>query len=244
MVESKNKNNKSKKKPQEKIIKSVEKSEKKELAEKPDVLEEKERNKKNKELLLFNRWDGESAVVNDPGLAQYINLKNILVPISHGRHAKKQFYKSDLNIVERLLNRMYVAGHRGRKHKIFSGKNIGKSQKLWDVIEKAFEIIEKQTRENPVQVFVRAIENSAPKEEVITHQRGGIMARNPVVVSPQRRIDLALRMLVQGAYENRLNSKISAEESLASEIIKASKNEHCKAILEKERREKEAQGAR
>jgi len=199
---------------------------------------------KANDILLFDRWDSEDVEIKDMGLAQYMNVKNILVPNAHGRHAKKQFYKSDLNIVERLMNRMYVAGHRGKKHKIFSGQNIGKSQKLWGIIEDSFEIIENQTKKNPVQILVTAIENSAPKEEVITYQRGGQMARKPVVVSSQRRIDLALRMLTQGAYENRLNNKMTAAESLAKDIIAASKNERCKAIMERERREKEAKGAR
>lgn len=196
------------------------------------------------EIKLFNKWDCEEVQVNDLGLKNYISLTNIILPKSRGRHDDKVFYKSEVNIVERLLNRMYVVGHKGKKHRLSSGHNVGKSQMLWKVLKNAFEIVEEKEKKNPVEVFVRAIENSAPREEVVTFQRGGIMARQAVLIAPQRRVDLALRMLAQGAYGNSRNKKKSAAEALAEEIINASKGEKCKAILEKERREKEASGAR
>lgn len=196
------------------------------------------------EVKLFGEWDFEEVEVADKGLERYINLEPIVTPKSQGRHSDKQFYKADVNIVERLLNKMYVAGHRGKKHKITSGINTGKSQKLWKIIKKAFEIIEEKEDENPIQILVKAIENSSPMEEVVTFQRGGIMARKAVVVAPQRRVDLSLRMITQGAYENRLSTEKSAEEALAEEIIKAYEGEKCRAIRDKERREREAEGAR
>jgi small subunit ribosomal protein S7 len=197
------------------------------------------------EMKLFGRWDAEEVNISDDGLLRYINTENILAPRSKGRHSDKQFYRADVSIVERLLNRLYVAGHRGKKHYISSGHNTGHSEKLWNVIEDAFEIIEEETDENPVQVFVDAIENSAPVEEVVTYQRGGVRARKAVLVSPQRRVDLAVRLLAQGAYEKRLTESDSAEEVLANEIIQASRgNEDVRAVREKERREREAEGAR
>ncbi|PSH00517.1 MAG: 30S ribosomal protein S7, partial [Nanohaloarchaea archaeon SW_7_46_7] len=143
------------------------------------------------ELLTMGRWDASEATVSDDGLVRYISLENILAPRSKGRHVEKQFYKADVPIVERLLNRLYVAGHRGQKHYITSGINTGDSEKLWNVIEDAFEMIEEETGENPIQVLVDAIENSSPTEEVVTYQRGGARARKAVLVSPQRRVDLA-----------------------------------------------------
>lgn len=196
------------------------------------------------EIKLFGKWSFEDVDVHDLGLENVICLDPIMTPKSQGRHSGKQFYKADVNIVERFLNRMYVAGHRGKKHKITSGPNVGKSQKLWKILKEAFLEIEEEEGENPIQVLVSAIENSAPMEEVVTFQRGGIMARKAVIVSPQRRVDLALRMLVQGAYENRLADETSAEDSIAQEILKAYKQEKCRAVREKERREREAEGAR
>ncbi|MFB6167128.1 MAG: 30S ribosomal protein S7 [Candidatus Nanohaloarchaea archaeon] len=197
------------------------------------------------EILLFDEWDSEEAEIEDPGLERYINIENVMAPRSKGRHSDQQFYKGDVQIVERILNRMYVAGHKGKKHKVTSGHNVGKSEKLWDIIKEAFEIIENETGENPVQVLVTAIENSSPTEEVVSYQRGGVMARKAVIVSPQRRVDLAVRMLVQGAYEDRLASDDDASEALAQEIIGAYEGDSSiRAVREKERREKEAEGAR
>jgi small subunit ribosomal protein S7 len=197
------------------------------------------------EMKTFGRWDASEAEVNDDGLVRYINLENIMAPRSRGRHEERQFYKADVPIVERLLNRMYVAGHRGNKHYITSGHNTGDSEKIWNIIEDAFEIIEDETGENPFQVLVDAIENSAPTEEVVTYQRGGVRARKAVLVAPQRRTDLALRLLIQGSYENRLTDSNSASEVLAQELMKAANgDDDIRAVREKERREKEAEGAR
>lgn len=196
------------------------------------------------DIKLFDEWSFEEIEIEDEGLKRYINLEPIVTPKSRGRHSDKQFYKADVNIIERVLNRMYVAGHRGKKHKITSGQNIGKSQKLWKILKRAFKEIEEETGENPLQVLVKALENSAPMEEVVTYQRGGIMARKAVVVAPQRRVDLALRMIIQGAYENRLANDTSAEEAISTEVLKAYNQDKCRAIREKERREREAEGAR
>ncbi|PSG99561.1 MAG: 30S ribosomal protein S7 [Nanohaloarchaea archaeon SW_4_43_9] len=196
-------------------------------------------------ILTMGRWDAEEVEIEDDGLVRYVSLDNILAPRSRGRHEEKQFYKADVPITERLLNRMYVAGHRGKKHYIDSGHNTGDSEKIWNIIEDAYDIIENETGENPIQVLVNGIENSAPTEEVVTYQRGGVRARKAVIVAPQRRVDLALRLIIQGAYEKRRNDSDSAAETLANEIILcANGNDDARAVREKERREREAEGAR
>lgn len=197
------------------------------------------------DIKLFDRWDAAEAEVTDEGLQRYINTENIMAPRSKGRHADQQFYKGDVQIVERLLTHMYVAGHKGKKHKITSGHNVGKSEKLWGIIQDAFEQVEEETGENPVQALVTAIENSSPVEEVVSYQRGGVMARKAVIMSPQRRVDFSLRMLTQGAYSNRLSTTTDAADALAAEIIGAYENDNSvRAIRERQRREKEAEGAR
>lgn len=196
-------------------------------------------------ILTFGKYDAEDVQIGDDGLVRYINLENIMEPRSKGRHTDKQFYKAEVPIVERLLNRMYVAGHRGNKHKITSGINTGNKEKLWGIIEQTFEEIEEDTGENPIQVLVDAIENSAPVEEVVTYQRGGARARKAVIVSPQRRVDLALRLLVQGAYENRLADSKNAVQALKEELVGAHNNDtNVRAVMTKQRKEKEAEGAR
>ena len=82
------------------------------------------------EVLTFGKYDASEAEVTDNGLLRYINLENIAAPRSNGRHSEKQFYKADVPIVERLLNRMYVAGHSGQKHLVSSGHNTGHSERL------------------------------------------------------------------------------------------------------------------
>ena len=196
-------------------------------------------------VLTFGKYDSEEVEIGDDGLVRYINLENILSPRSKGRHTERQFYKSDVPITERLLTHMYVAGHRGNKHYITSGQNTGKSEKLWNIIEEVFDNIYEQTDENPIQVLVDAIENSAPVEEVVTYQRGGARARKAVIMSPQRRVDVALRLLVQGAYEKRLASSEDAVETLTEELSGAADgNNQIRAVQTKERKEREAEGAR
>ncbi len=199
---------------------------------------------KSTDIKLFGKWDYD-VNVKDMGLAKQISLTPVIIPKTGGRHAKQQFYKSKVNIVERFVNKMFVAGHKGKKHKLTSGRNTGKTFLNLKIIEDAFEIIEKKVKKNPIEVLVRAIENSAPIEEVISYQRGGIIAREPVIVSPQRRVDLALRLLTQGAYAKRQRSKKTAEQAIADELIAAYNNDpQCFAISEKNRREKEAISSR
>ncbi|HDD71709.1 MAG TPA: 30S ribosomal protein S7, partial [Candidatus Aenigmarchaeota archaeon] len=73
------------------------------------------------EIKIFGKWSTEGIEVKDPGLVRYINLEPRLLPRSGGKYAKQQFYKSKMNIVERLMNKLMVPGHRGKKHLISSG---------------------------------------------------------------------------------------------------------------------------
>lgn len=169
-------------------------------------------------MKLFGKWDSE-VKVNDPGLAKYINLSSIYLPDSHGRFAKTRFGKSKMHIVERLANKLGVVGHKGKKHWRTSEYKTGKKQMQFKIVKDAFELIEKKTKENPIKILVMAIENSAPREEVTTIEVGGIRVPKQVDVSPQRRIDLALRWITQGAFQK--SSKVGIVKALADEIINA-----------------------
>jgi small subunit ribosomal protein S7 len=138
-----------------------------------------------------------------------------------------------------------VSGHRGKKHKITSGPNVGKTPRLYNTIKEAFIIIEKRTNQNPVQVLVGAIENSALLEEVASYRLGGIIARNSVIASPQRRLDLALRHLTQGIFRSSFRRKKSLAAVIAEDLIAAYNNDSKSfAVSERNRIEKEAEGAR
>lgn len=172
-------------------------------------------------MKLFNKWETEGIKVNDPGLQNYINLDPIIVPRTSGRNIRTQFGKSKSSIVERLMNKLMVPGHRGKKHRITSGHCGGKAARAYRIVEKAFKIIEQGTKKNPVEVLVKAIENAAPREEINTLEYGGAVYPQPVEMSPQRRVDFALRLMTQGAYQKSFNTKKKIQETLADEIIKA-----------------------
>jgi small subunit ribosomal protein S7 len=193
---------------------------------------------------LFDIWPCD-VVVNDPGLKRYINLDPRLFPKTKGKFAKKRFGKIKMHIVERLINALQVPGHRGKKHKIITHWASGKYNKEVKIVIKAFKLIEEKTKQNPLQIFVNAIENSAPRDEITTIEYGG--ARYPVAVdiSPMRRIALAIRHIVWGAYDRGFNSKKKIHEALAEEIIAASENSQDSfAIKKKIEMERQADSAR
>jgi small subunit ribosomal protein S7 len=198
------------------------------------------------EMKLFGRWDTKGVIISDPGLTKYIGLKAMMVPRSAGRHAKQQFHKSQLNIVERFMNHLMVPGHRGKKHLIDSGRSGGKSATGWKVTIQVLEQLEQRTKQNPIQVLVKAVENAALREEITSFQMGGIMLRKAVVTAPQRRVDLALRRIVTTAYQKSTNNRKTAVQALVEEILATYNNDatNSVAIKEKERIEREAAGAR
>ena len=126
-----------------------------------------------------------------------------------------------------------VPGHKGKDHFKSSGRITGKAHTAYNIVEKAFTIIAMRTKENPIKVFVKAIENGAPREEIITIEYGGARYPKAVEVAPQRRIDLVLTYITQGSYQKSFNTKKSIEECLAEEIINAYKLSSNSAIISK-----------
>ena len=122
------------------------------------------------DIKLFNQWDTKDVKVNDLGLVNYINLDPIIVPKTGGRYAKFRFYKNKYHIVERLMNKIMVPGHKGKKHRLSSGHNTGKGQGAYKIVRGALEIIEKRLNKNPIEVFVIALENAAPRDEITAIQ--------------------------------------------------------------------------
>ena len=170
--------------------------------------------KEIEEIKLFGKWDFKEIEVRDPGLKRYICLRPVYVPHSMGRHEHKRFGKAEVNIVERLVNNL-----------MRPGKNAGKKLRAINVVKNAFEIIHLRTGENPIQVLVRAIENSAPCEDTTRISYGGIVYHLAVDISPQRRLDLALRFLCEGARQASFGNPKPLEECLAEEIILAANND-------------------
>lgn len=176
-------------------------------------------------MKLFNKYDCSSVVVSDPGLKDYINIKPTILPKSQGRNETKKFWKSKAHIVERLMLKTGVAGHKGKKHWRTSGRNTGKYTVQYKNIMKAFRIIEEKTKKNPVQLLVEAVENASPCSEVISLEYGGIKHPKAVDVAPQRRVDLALRWMTQGAHQTSANKKITYSQALANIIMQTASND-------------------
>ncbi|HII16129.1 MAG TPA: 30S ribosomal protein S7 [Nanoarchaeota archaeon] len=172
-------------------------------------------------IMLFNKWDTSAIKVEDKGLQAYITLQPLIVPRTGGRNVFGMFWKTKNNIVERLMNKLMVPGHKGKKHKVTSGRCCGKAVNKYNIVEKCLTIIESRVKKNPVEVFVKALENAAPREEITTIEYGGAKYPKAVECSPQRRVDFALKMMVQGSYAKSFNAKKSIAEALADEIIKA-----------------------
>ena len=168
------------------------------------------------QVLAFNRWSTEGIVVTDPGLEKYISVKPRIVPKTGARYAGKKFHKSRVFIVERLINKVMGPGHKGRKHWRSSGHMGGQAQQAYDIVEK-------KTKENPVKVLVDAIVNGAPREQIVTIEYGGARYPKATECAPQRRVDLVLRYLTQGAYAKSFNTRRKIEECLAEEIVTTAK---------------------
>ena len=95
----------------------------------------------------------------------------------------------------------------------------GKKAVAEGIVYGAFEIIEDRTKEDPVIVFRKALENVSPLVEVKSRRVGGSTYQVPVEVRPSRRTALAMRWLIQFA---RGRGGRSMREKLANELIEAS----------------------
>ncbi|MBI3587925.1 30S ribosomal protein S7 [Candidatus Micrarchaeota archaeon] len=176
------------------------------------------------EVKLFGKYPYTGLVINDGSLRQYVSLNPLQIPHSFARHANKQFAKSKVNIVERLANKLMRGGtgeKLGGKVIRTHGKLQGKKSKAIKIIEAAFEVVERKTKQNPIQMLIRALENSAPREDVTRVRFGGIAYQVATDVSAQRRLDLALRNITLAAILVAFNKKTTLAEALADEIILA-----------------------
>ena len=70
----------------------------------------------------------------------------------------------------------------------------GKKSVARKIVYGAFSIIEKETKQNPLEVFEKAIENAAPLLEVRSKRVGGATYQVPVEVKGNRKIGLASRL--------------------------------------------------
>jgi len=193
---------------------------------------------------IFDLYDLKEVIVKDVGLKPYINLDYKLILKSRGK-ARERFSKTKVNIIERVANLVSVPGHRGKKHKIATSRASGKYNKNMKNVLSAFKIIKEKTGKNPVQVLIEAIENAAPRDEVTVIEYGGARYPQAVDASPLRRLNLAIRNIVHGAYDKSFNKKKKIAEALAEIImLTAEKSNESFAVQKKNESEKQADGAR
>ena len=187
-----------------------------------------------KEVMLFGKWSFKDIKVQDLGLGRYVSLKPVVVPHSMGRHEHKRFRKANVSIVERLANNL-----------MRPGKNAGKKARATNIVKQAFEIVNLRTGRNPVEVLVKAVENCAPCEDTTRISYGGIVYHLSVDVAPQRRIDLALRHISEGARASAVNNPRSIEECLAEELVLAGNHDmKSYAVAKRHEIERVAQASR
>ncbi|MFH1282448.1 MAG: 30S ribosomal protein S7 [bacterium] len=114
-------------------------------------------------------------------------------------------YNSEL--VSRLINKLFLKGKKSTIETIFS---------------KCMDIIKERTKEDPINVFTRAIDNVRPLLEVKPRRVGGATYQVPVEVRTDRGITLAMRWIISNARSKKGKSMM---EKLAEELIAASRRE-------------------
>jgi small subunit ribosomal protein S7 len=198
------------------------------------ILSQKQEEKDSREIKLFGKWSFKGVEVKDPGLQRYISLRPVVISHSMGRHEHKRFRKANVNIVERVANNL-----------MRPGKNSGKKAKVTNIVRNALEIVGLRTGKNPVEVLVKAVENSSPCEDTTRISYGGIVYHLSVDVAPQRRVDLALRHITDGARQSSANNPRSIDECLAEELIMAGNNDQKSfAVAKRNEIERVAQASR
>ena len=107
-------------------------------------------------------------------------------------------------LVTRLVNKIMIDGKKGVAQ---------------NILYNAFDIVEKKTDQQPMEVFEKALDNVMPELELKVRRVGGANYQVPVEVTPERRMTLGLRWLTN---YSRLRNENTMVDRLANEIIDAS----------------------
>ena len=199
-------------------------------------------------MKIFNKWETKEVISTDLGIAKYLCLKEKVIPHTHGARKSTPVEKAKVNVVERLINKLMRSGQGKKKlsGKFIRGKKgCGKKDLMIKSVDEAFDYINKTTKENPIQVLVKALEFSAPREDVVRLQRGGVVSNQAVDLAPIKRLDEALKNLALAAFSKTFKVKKELSVALAEEIILASKNDQKSyAVKKRDEIERIAQGSR
>ncbi len=97
----------------------------------------------------------------------------------------------------------------------------GKKRVAEQVVYGSMDIIKEKTKEDPVAVLKKAIENTKPLVEVKSRRVGGATYQVPVEIRPERRLSLAIRWIVGYARER---GEKTMTDRLSAELIDAFNN--------------------
>ena len=95
----------------------------------------------------------------------------------------------------------------------------GKKSVAQNQIYKAFEIIEKETKKKPLEVFEEVLQIVTPQMEVRSRRVGGAAYQVPMPVRSRRGFALAFRWLVDSANKRPNKAFHSFGEKLAAEML-------------------------
>lgn len=112
-------------------------------------------------------------------------------------------------LVTRFINKLMISGKKSVAEKL---------------VYRSLEVIKEQSKQDPLSVFEKAIQNVAPKMEVRPRRVGGASYQVPVEVRGDRKEALAIRWLLSGA-KSRSNKEFhSFDKKLAAEFLDAANN--------------------
>jgi small subunit ribosomal protein S7 len=94
----------------------------------------------------------------------------------------------------------------------------GKKSTAEGILYGSFDIIKARFKEDPLEIFRKALDNVKPKLEVKSRRVGGATYQVPVEVRPERRVALAMRWLV---LQSRTRGEKTMRERLAAEFVDA-----------------------
>ena len=97
----------------------------------------------------------------------------------------------------------------------------GKKSVAEGIVYDALEAVAVKAKEDPIKVFRKAVENTAPLLEVRSRRVGGATYQVPVEVKESRRTALSIRWMIQFAKERSGRSMV---EKLTGEILDAFNN--------------------
>merc|ERR1711990_300927 len=190
---------------------------------------------------LFGKWSYEGVQCSEHSLVEYLSVKNVkaqvYTPYTAGKYQKKRFQKIQCPVTERFVNQLMVGNSRQN----------GKKQQAVRIFKQTLEIIHLLTGQNPLEVLFEAIVQSGAREDSTRIGSGGTVRRQAVDVSPLRRVNQAIYLLCKGSREQAFRTFKSMSETLADEIIAASKGvgqSNSFAVRKKDEIERVAKGNR